>query len=265
MRSIRRWAAPLALLAAVAGLSLQFTKPAPVAQAAAYNSSASSTLTTYLQRGQAFAGLGPDTSYLWQEFNASSSSGGAFDWFQAGVNSGSLVTNLDGVKGGVFRLSTGAGAASSETIDSRASVVAGQGTDTWYVAVRFRIQTAVTAQTVAGAGLRDSLTSVKTIQAGFFGALNGSNFGVQHSGTVGAGSFLNFSVAVDTNFHVAEIYVRAGDGTVRARLDGGAEVSAALSSPPTSSSEAYVVIQNGTDAVNRNLDLDWMLVLSGRS
>jgi hypothetical protein len=258
---MRRWLLPLALLLAVGGLSVQVARAPQEAQAAAYRADRASTFDTYLQQCQGFAGLGPDVAFFWDEFVASTNGTNISNYLgPSAVGTGTLDPQVG--KGGTPRLKSGATANSSYSIFSNATIIANPSTERWCIATRFKIATATDTVSIVGVGMLNSSAN-SSIMAGFAGALHATNFIVQFDGNIGAGTALNLNVAKDTNFHTYVIY-GVGDGKVRARLDGGVEVSATLSSPPTTDM-FFGTARNGTTAADRQMDLDWLLVVSTRS
>jgi hypothetical protein len=164
--------------------------------------------------------------------------------------------------GGMGRFTTGATGTSTAEAAISTGFVAAVSTSLWYVASRFRIQTAVDNVATVGAGILNAAGN-KSLMVGFFGALDAANFVVQFDG-LRAGTAVSLGVAVDTNFHVFEIY-GLGDSKVRARIDGGtAVVSGAFASAPADFCKGYVSARNNATAANRNLDVDWFLSVGTR-
>lgn len=177
-----------------------------------------------------------------------------YNWTPGVAGSGSVSCLTAAVGGGQPTLSTGATGGSARDCNGSIGVVANVSTGKAYVAFRFKIGTAVDAAALLGAGF-DNAADNKTIQVGFFGPLNAANFVLQYDG-FNAGSSVDLGVAVDTNYHVAEVYVK-GDGKCYGRIDGGAEFSATMASAPADYVKAYICCRNGATAANRTLIVDW--------
>src|SRR4051812_23721329 len=90
------------------------------------------TLSTYLARGLQFGGFsGTDLSYAWDDFTNASASGTAqISWSAFSSGSGAVTSNpnLAGYRGGIFRFTTGATAASRSGLYGNADAIANQGT-----------------------------------------------------------------------------------------------------------------------------------------
>lgn len=186
-------------------------------------------------------------------------------WEQTGVvGSGVGSVALTDESGGVAQLSTGATAASVIVNRKDGASIKRIDQNAWYLAVRIKLTTAVTANTKLYSGMID-MAGTKTVAPGFFGALSATNFVVQYDGNE-AGSILNTGVAVDTNWHIFEVYTNiASLTTIRMRFDSGSEVSAVMSAAPTQSMMLYRAAYNGGDAVNRAIRTDWMAATVART
>jgi hypothetical protein len=178
------------------------------------------------------------------------------------AGTGALGGVSAGSGGGIGKVTTGATAGSVARLLSRSNIVANMNTSRFYFAGRARIETAVDGQASIGFGLLNQSEN-NSLAAGFFGLMDAVNYRVQHSGNY-AGSSLNLAVPVDLNvFHIFEMYAKA-DGILRARIDGGSEVSAAY----TASTEFGMFGQtslNGTTAAARMMGMDWALIVTPRS
>jgi hypothetical protein len=106
----------------------------------------------------------------------------------------------------------------------------------------------------------DDLT--KSLLIGFLGNLSSANFIIQHSGFE-AGTALSLGVAVDTGVHILEMWGN-GSTTIYGRIDGGATVSAVQSAALVNAATVAGTCKNGTDAVNRSLDVDFVLWIGDR-
>lgn len=216
----------------------------------------------YLARGLALTGLPNDPSMSWwfDDFTGIDSAQAA-PWTQFNAGSGARLTAVAGTAGGVVRISTGATGASISSASTTAGAVQSEATTKWYAAQRFRVITAIDAVTFAIAGLVN-FANTKTLAVGVIGALNAVNFIAQYDGNF-AGSSLNLGVPIDTAFHVFEMYC-LGDSVIRARIDGGAEVSAVQSAAPTDSLFQNFQVRNQGTAANRALEMDWFLSMTAR-
>jgi hypothetical protein len=236
-------------------------QPKPIAVAASYQPAFASTFVTYLQTGQQLAGLGSDVAYQWEEFTSFTTALGPGIPWQPGVAGTGAASNPGSLSGGVYRITSGATAASIYNLYANTSMVANNSTSRWFMAMRFRVQTAITAQTIAAAGIWDINTNGSTT-VGVFGANSTTNFVVQYDGSR-TGTFLSTGKSIDTSFHVFYLWC-VGDNKIHVIVDGGTEASATMGVPAASNS-MYLTVGNGTDAVTRNLDIDWALLLAPRS
>lgn len=220
-------------------------------------------LGIYLARGLTLSGLPNDAALSWwfNDFVQENAAATIFGWAPFNSGTGAHVTGLAATSGGVVRVGTGATAGSISSASTVSGVVQSEATTRWYVAKRFRITTAVDAAALLNAGL-SNFANNKTVMCGFNGALNATQFVLQYDGNF-AGSAQSFGVAVDTAFHVFEMY-SLGDSAIRARMDGGAEVSAVQASAPTDSMFLNFQARNGVTAADRRLEMDWFLSMSAR-
>lgn len=217
-----------------------------------------STLSTYLQAATTALGIS-DYSYFFEEWYSDSSLPRTWNGVLAG--SGAFTPVLAASGGAIGRFSTGASSGSASDANCSSGLAAVVSTAKWYVASRFRIQTAVDSVTQIGVGVQNAASNA-TIMVGHFGALSAANFIVQYDG-LRTGSFVSLGVAADTNFHVFELY-GVGTTAVFARIDGGALVTATQASAPADNVRHYITCRNGTTAANRNLDVDWYLSVGQR-
>lgn len=222
-------------------------------------------LGVYLARALALAGLPNDASmgFYWQDFdgNASGTTPAGWSLNIGGTGSGSLAPA--GRQGGIFRLATGATGGSVAGASTSGADIANVSTSRWYQAVRFALNTVPDANTTLEIGMLNAASN-KTLGAGFYGALNPNNFVVQYDG-VRAGSAIDLGVPKDTAFHIIEMY-GTGSTTLRARIDGGAEFSAAMAAAPADSIVLFDLdALNGGTAANQSMDIDWILRAYPRS
>jgi hypothetical protein len=220
----------------------------------------------YLPIGLALATLSNDAnlSVFFDDFLLAASTSSPAPWLFGNGGSGAIATNAVGtLGGGWWRLNTGATASSSAIIRSTSGLIGPPGTKKWWAAWRFAMNTAITAQTIAYAGLLN-LAFNKTIGIGVFGAASTVNFQLQYDGNE-TGSFVSTGVAIDTSVHLVEMW-GVGDGKVHARMDGGADLGATtMAAAPTDSMCLQAGARNGTDAVARQIDLDWTMALASRA
>lgn len=156
-----------------------------------------------------------------------------------------------------------AGSTAMEETATEGGVLAGAaGTDRWYCAFRLAVLTSTFNTTsMCSAGVCNTART-SSIVAGQI--KNNANYRVQYDGNFElAASSLDLGVARDANFHIIELW-HPGDGKVHARIDGGAEVSATLASPPAQL-HAVLYTVNGSGAVSHQNDVDWYLFLGPRS
>lgn len=250
-----------AILALGAGLVWQ-PRQAPAAQ---YNAGLASTYATYVNRGQALAGLGPDVGILWDDFTLEDSNAALTGWIEQLSGTGAIVTNVAGSSGGSAQFSSGATASSFSAANSSAAMFGNRRTTRWYVATRFAVTTAIDAQTKASFGVYDLPQVSPSNLCGVFGtAFSGSNtnFLCQFDGDR-AGSYIDTLVPIDTAFHVYEQYC-LGDNVYRIRVDGGTEKSATMTVASATSANAFFWTQNGTTAAARTIVVDWVLVMGAK-
>lgn len=236
----------------------------PEAEAASYSSAGlPSTLSTYLQRCQAFAGLSANSAFLWEDFmvgqTATTPPPG---WQASATGTGAYAAVVASTGGGVSRLTSAATANSTETIFNSGGQLPQISTGRGCFAYRFRITTTPDAQTTAAVGALNA-AAAKTVAVGAFGASSTANFVIQYDAFL-ATTFLSTGVALNTNFHIVEIYFRADD-KVRVIFDGRPELSASMAAEATDAYAMYMTARNGTTAAAQTLDIDWALVVAPRS
>lgn len=227
--------------------------PAPVGFAGA--------LGVYLARGMMLSGLPNDSSLGWMFDDFIQEGLTLSGWNPFVSNSGALATVVAGSGSGIIRLSTGATANSIAAESTTPGAVSNVSTARWYHASRFRITTTPDANTIAAAGLLN-LANSKSLLCGFNGSLNPTQFALQTDGNF-TGTSTTFGVAVDTAFHVFEMYGQ-GSAVARARLDGGAEISMTQVSAPADALFTSFQVRNGATAANQVLEMDWVLTMGAR-
>jgi hypothetical protein len=217
-------------------------------------------------RAQLLIGVGSDyrnNGFLLDDLNQAATANIPDGWVEQLIGSGASALNIQTEGGGVSQLSTGTTAASNANHTTKSPIHRAVGTVPFYQAVRLKITTAVTAQSTIYAGLLD-VAATKTIAAGFFGALNPTNFVVQYDG-IGTGSVINTGVAVDNAWHVFETW-GIGDGKLHAAVDFGADVGGVtMASAPAGSCHIARVVTNGTDAVARTALFDYVAAFYRRT
>jgi hypothetical protein len=172
------------------------------------------------------------------------------------LGSNGLITRVTGT--GLARLDT------SATASSFCNIAASGNPETFvgswapdpnsgasYALFVFRLATAVDAQTKALMGYVQG--SGATVGIGVLGSASTSNFRL-YSGGSGAAS----SIAIDTNFHIAEVWT-TGTGTVFGAIDGETPISFSLGA--FAGIFPWTSISNGTTAATRKLDLDTAVYL----
>jgi hypothetical protein len=221
------------------------------------------TMTKYVQRGQSRAGLSRDVAVFWEDFVITTGASAAPGWTVSLGGSASFSELVNNTKGGVGVLASGATASTLGQLLSNSNAVGPTNTDRWYVAFRMAVTTAIDNQTKAAVGLQDVSGSAHTLLCGVFGPSSTANYVCQFDGDK-TGTFVSTGFAIDTNFHVFEVYGQA-DAKLRVRVDGGAEaVSGTMSFNMATGNDANIIITNGTTAANRSMSVDWILMLSNR-
>lgn len=227
------------------------------------------TFAFYRARALSFLGLSSGDPLIFEtfeDFDRTTSPGTAAPagWTAGLVSSGSQSQVSPAPKGGGWRrFSTGASASSQSTLTSFGSCLQDITTTKWYAAFRFQLTTTPDAQSILLNCIRNTASN-KTIGVGFSGALNANNFIVQYDGLI-TGSAIDLAVPKDTAVHVVEIY-GTGSTTLRARIDGGSELTAAMASAPTDGMFGFDInVRNGTTAANQSEDVDWCYMLGPRS
>ena len=219
-------------------------------------------LARYVDLGIKACGLTTSFGYLWEDFDRNPTDNAAPPgWSHFPVAGTAAATSfLAGTTGGVSRLLSGATANSRIDQYTNVYLTHQAGTARWYLAARLKIPTAVDAQARAFQSLR---AGTNNVGFGFNGLIDASNFIAFYDATFIAGTALTLA-AVDTSWHVFECWV-AGDGILRARIDGGATVVAG-GAQASGAADAYLFnqVQNGTTAADRQMDRDWTLVVYGR-
>lgn len=258
---MRRFRALIAA-ALIAAFCLSPSVHWPAAEAGTNTGQATSTFQRYYQHGQSLATLGQDSAFLWQDFMSDTTALAAGNEWLAGLVGSASVTSPSGLRGGIFRFSTGATANSLVNYRSGGNIINGPRAERWAQIWRCRVQTAIDAQTIAAVGIWGE-TGNLTAAFGVFGAQSTVNFQLQFDGTLNT-TFVSTGLAIDTNFHVIELYGRS-DNIIRLKIDGGAEISGTASVLGADQYNPYATIRNGTTATNRNLDCDYSLTIAGRS
>lgn len=219
-----------------------------------------------LARGLSLAGITGETSWDFEDFTAADSgSVPRIPWTSAIAGSATVNTAPAGqtYRGGLFRYTTGATAGSVYKVRSATYNIRQCGTDKWYVFARFAIKTAVSAQTIAGIGLYDDGTG-NTCLIGVLGWNSTTLYGIQCDNVPTAGTVANTGTSIDTNLHVFELYNK-GDSVLRGRIDYGAETSVTQTNAAALIWEQHIFIRNGTDAVTRDMDIDFIGILTERA
>jgi hypothetical protein len=220
------------------------------------------TLANYLARAISIGGLAADFGYLWSDFELQAATTTPLGWGGAGTGgAGSVSLVPAGSACGIARYSSGATASGFAVQQTFQGIISNVSTSKGYMATRFRLNTTPDANSTLMVGLINAAGNA-TIAPGFFGGLSSANFVVQHGGLI-TGSFINLGVAKDTAFHIFEVYFK-GDGKLYARIDGGTEFNATLSSPPSDFMSALIEARNGGTAANQSLDVDWLLIAGQR-
>lgn len=224
-----------------------------------------STYDLWRQRMRMLTGLPAQTAGVYEyftDFEAIDSAATPNGW-RAG-HTGTGAGNIDFSEGGgIVTVSSGATASSLGSQYRSGALCARTDTKRWGFACRFKITTAVDAQATLWLGVQNPANTI-TIYAGYASGFSATNFIVQYDGNRG-GSALNLGVAVDTAWHVVEVYC-LGDSKVRARIDGGSEVaSGTVTTPITTGAFPTHEARNGSTAAARTVARDWWYELAERS
>jgi len=164
--------------------------------------------------------------------------------------------------GGWGRFATTAINSNSEA-DSFGANIINCATKRWYVAMRFIPVTNPPTDSSFFLGFINNGNN-RTIGAGYFGALNATNYVVQYDGN-DTGSVLDLGVAKDNaTIHVVEFYCQ-GDSKIRARIDQGAEVSATMASAPADSIHPQGQFRSGATNAVTSIDVDYALYMYPRT
>jgi len=219
--------------------------------------------SSLLARGLAFSGLSgsDDTAQFFDDYLLGASATVLTGWQQQLNNAAAIAMVVTNGAGGLYTANTGATANTICDVNTTPSAVTNTSTAKWYIAFRQKITTTPDANTRALSGLLNT-GSTKSVTAGFNGPQSATNFIVQYDGAF-TGSFIDFGVAVDTAFHVFEIYCN-GDTRVRGRIDKGAEVSAVQAAPGTGEHAFYNSLRNGATAATQTVVRDWFSALTPR-
>ncbi len=125
----------------------------------------------------------------------------------------------------------------------------------WYFAGRFMTPVpTVNAAAVRGFGIANGALN-QTIMAGVLGAGSASHYVVQYNGNE-AGAFIDLLVNIDgATVHVIEVY-HLGDGILRARIDGGPELTGSGLNANPIGCGPLIDVYNAAAATNEQLDID---------
>lgn len=217
-----------------------------------------------IYRARALAALGlspldPMVGEFFEDFiiHATTLSG----WVPFGSGSSAFVSQVPASSDGVVRLTTGATAASVSSMSTSPGQVSNVTTSRWYHASRFRIPTTPDANSVVVAGLLN-FANTKSLLYGFIGALNPTQFILQYDGNF-AGSSLTFGAAVDTAFHIFEMY-GVGSTVLKAQMDGASAIQVTQAAAPADSCFNNFQVRNGATAADQRIEIDWMYGMGAR-
>lgn len=218
----------------------------------------------YRARALAFLGLNPLDPMIGEDFDdfpRAASAAAVSAWQPNPSGTGAVLTQVPATSAGIVRATTGATAASQQLITGTVGQVANVSTQKWYQAWRFRIPSTPDAQAKHLVGLFNFANN-KTISVGFYGPLNATKFVLQYDGVL-TGTVVDLGPAVDTAFHVAELY-GIGSTTVRVRFDAAAEVPAVMAAAPADSCQPIWGSLNGTTAAAQFIELDYFYAMFQR-
>ncbi len=215
-------------------------------------------LSTYLLRAINQAGI-TDPAYWFDDFTQGATQAGPNQYISYATN-GTHDIMVAGMAGGICRESTTGTLGSQVGFNGAGTIASDLKTGRWYQAHRMAVPTAVDAQCNAAIGQYNQASTL-SIMGGVFGANSTGFYSFQYDGDR-AGSFITSAVAVNTAFHIFEMW-GVGDNILHARIDNGAEQTATLTSAVTST-HIFTNTKNGTTAANRIMDIDWFLFVGTR-
>jgi len=164
-----------------------------------------------------------------------------------------IVSGASATAAGAWTVSTGASASSAY------QALAGAGTgffatpfrtgQPWSISARFAVTTAITAQTRAGVTAFDTTGGVTDLQLGVVGSVSTGFFVLNAS----AGSPIITTIPIDTSMHTFRAW-RVGGATF-VQIDGGTIFTGTADISTTCG--PAIQIGNGTDAVNRAMNVVW--------
>lgn len=184
----------------------------------------------------------------------SGAAAGVYTSFASG--SGTLAPSVNTI-GGRSDVSSGATANSFYILATQPTLFGPPASNRLYFGARVAVTTAIDAQTFAITGLQVSGFGAD-VAIGVCGSNSTTNFVLQYDSLDCLGTFLSTGQAINTSFHVFELWTVA-DGKYHAAVDGieisGSPVTPA--SPPATQLKMMADVRNGTTATNRNMQIDW--------
>jgi hypothetical protein len=215
---------------------------------------------TYREIGLALLGISRANAWeIFENFMAMPGTSAPPAAWQAVSSSGSSsASNQVSGTQALSRIASGSSASGQR--DQATQVYMGhQGTNAWYYAARFKINASPDSQ----AKIVQAVTTPggNTVGIGFMGPISTTNFVAYRDGTLTSGTSLGNLAAVDTSYHVFEMWC-AGDGVLKARIDGGSTLTGSQSSAATDM-YVYHTVRNGTTAADRQMDRNWVYWLVG--
>jgi hypothetical protein len=218
------------------------------------------------RRAYSLLGSGDVTGLSWQfdDMLAGSNTTVPVGWIAALTGTGvDIFSAINDEGSGVSQQSTGATAAGQSTHQTRSPIFRAVGTAAGYFCYRLKVTSAITAQTKAYGGVIN-VAGNKTIAAGVFGANSTTNFVFQYDG-VETGTFVSTGVAIDTAYHVYELWF-TGDGKLHGAIDFGPDlINATMASAPTDTCTPLRTVANGTDNVARIMRTDYFGSFAART
>lgn len=251
----------------IIALALMFAAAPAAAQTSMFQPTPTASLVIQGRaRAKAAGAMGNPRNIAWDFDEFMHTAGGTtvpMGWASSFVSSGTGALNATDESAGVEQLNSGATASSTAAIFTNAATILRMDTAPFYFACRFKVTSAVDAQTTIFCGTQ-AISGSKTVAVGVFGASSTANYVLQYDGIV-TGSFLSLGVAIDTAYHIFEVW-GTGDGKLHVSIDFGADKGPVTqASAPTVASYMLLQVQNGTTATARTARYDYVAVLAKRN
>lgn len=185
------------------------------------------------------------------------------EWKLTVAGAGSAYIQYTSYLGGWGELVTGSGSSSTAKIAGPQTGLYSAATPAWYYATRMALSTGMNANAYAACGLDNG---TKAITLGWHLAGHATNFTLSYDSALGsAGSYIDYGVGQNTSTHIFEMWCTSGSSVINTRMDGGAVLTATMSSPPATGCNLVFMVANGATATLRALDFDWVFYASQRT